>query len=1257
MGACLYRMGVVAAAGAVLAAASFGAGPAAGAGVERDSMGNRVPPASAVDELAVQAAPQIAALGSAESSRVSPAQEASRAASQDEFADQSDGAAVAVVRDLVPQLLAPAPEPGNLPGPGGIVQRYLGSHAAVVDDGGGRGVAVSAVPLRVPDGGDGPLEPVDLRLQSQAGGGFAPAQAGADVLLPARLGDGVQLGDGLDVSVAGADPGAAAARAGGGVVYPNARRDADVVVSPEVGGVELSAVLRSQDSPEELALDLRLAPGQRLEALDGGKGGAAIMEGARHAGMVSPAIAWDGDGRPVAAVMGVEGDRVTVRVEHRGADVRYPITVDPYIVQDAPAGYPGWGWWQSGGGSAGYSYANGCAWPWGGGLYSCGIPWNTYPHTSWAQWAWTAPGSAWIYATSMDTDFYTPDPSKPMCVTQGIFSWSRGRWVGGPTTPTDQWPWSTPIWWRAAGTLDPASGRPPISLCSGHSGDTRVQCTNSSCSPANDAGAGSSVVYQLWAFGNAQRGPDRALSRLRSAVVHVSDPDAPVLNTPETSGQPGAWLDASGWTRLTASDGGLGVAALNVTGPGGTYRNVCNGQAAGTGSTTQVCAQNMTQYLNASTMPEGIDNMSATVADPLGHVSAAKSWTVKVDRSAPIIDFNGSFADATDDGYVARGGTYSLLSSVGDDDLEVAETSGVTRVEFTLDGSHPHGAADVSSQSCPSGGCEMSQQVSIDTGSLASGSHEAQVTATDQAGNLSSESIHFIVEGYSRSATDGLAAVDCVAPGSSPITLAAAQASLTDHAPQAIAPSVPAQVDGQTVDPSLVIDSPSPGDIQSTGSLATINAKIQYPAGQTMDAGASALHITPTGGSCSPSAASVINGDSALYANTATDSDTVVRPTATGLAMLTQIRTPQAPEEFSWKVDLDGGQRLQVLPDGSVAVLSSSVPLGRIGDSFPAEPEMPLPPTGDPNDPAGAVPPPDLAPPFAVDPAQPATQLGASGAPPASGLAPLPSASDETDAAAQSSDYAASQAPADQPPVAVISAPWAKDAAGQAVPAHYSVVGDKVTLVVSHRTPGVAYPVIADPDLRDCPRGHSPCGSYNPAQAVAYALKWRHKRNADYPQHFASDCTNFVSQVLRDGGMYFMGDFSQITGAWWAYGPGAWWGNPPYSYAGPPPRWTPAWVFADELYHHLLNYHLAELRPVRNAVPGDVIAADWHSDGSYEHWVVVARVSRGVPFVLGHTTDYKRPTSLRLFRAIAKGEHLGPVTLRVLHPVAARANL
>lgn len=52
---------------------------------------------------------------------------------------------------------------------------------------------------------------------------------------------------------------------------------------------------------------------------------------------------------------------------------------------------------------------------------------------------------------------------------------------------------------------------------------------------------------------------------------------------------------------------------------------------------------------------------------------------------------------------------------------------------------------------------------------------------------------------------------------------------------------------------------------------------------------------------------------------------------------------------------------------------------------------------------------------------------------------------------------------AERNPVALVAAPWAKDANGQGVSTYFTVDGTALTQHVRHKVRGVAYPVVADP--------------------------------------------------------------------------------------------------------------------------------------------------------------------------------------------------
>lgn len=646
-------------------------------------------------------------------------------ASAHAYRSLSDAKAVEVIEALAPEVLTSASPHAGAPGEPGSVQRLVGSHAAVVEDGrGGRGVQLTAQPLQVRDETSGELVPVDLRLRRVAGG-FEAAQAGTPVRLPGALSGPATVGeDGLGVSVAGASASAQGVEAGTAIVYANARSDTDIVMAPSVDGVEVSAVIRSPAAPEDLTLEVNLPDGQRLVPVEGGRGGARIVDGERDAGRVSAAAAWDADGRPVEVRTAVEDARMTLTVAHRGSEVRYPVTVDPTIYHGTSGDFPNWNWAQTPAG--GFNLF--CPTLWGAGLYSCNSANASLAHGAWAQWTWTAPGSSYVYAASMNTNFYATTPSQPMCITQGVYSSLHAMWVGAPG-----WAWSSPTWTRYAGTLNPASGVPPITLCQSHNNDNRMQCVQAGCGVANQAGPGSVVAYQLWAYGSAVR-QYTSINQLQSLAIWVSDDDAPTLAAPSHSpGLPAGWTHSATWTTtFNANDPGVGVSALSVTGPQGVYRDVCGASAA----TSYLCKQTMDAQqvsYSAAQMPTGVQNFAATVADTDGKVSNQRTWQVKVDNTAPAAPvLSGPLKDAA--GTRIGQEAYRLDISAADGTAG-APQSGVQKAEVYVDG-QKKATLDNSANCSPTGGCPMSWTPSWDfrTQRFAAGTHDITVRAVDQVG-------------------------------------------------------------------------------------------------------------------------------------------------------------------------------------------------------------------------------------------------------------------------------------------------------------------------------------------------------------------------------------------------------------------------------------------------------------------------------------------------------------------------------------------
>jgi hypothetical protein len=146
-----------------------------------------------------------------------------------------------------------------------------------------------------------------------------------------------------------------------------------------------------------------------------------------------------------------------------------------------------------------------------------------------------------------------------------------------------------------------------------------------------------------------------------------------------------------------------------------------------------------------------------------------------------------------------------------------------------------------------------------------------------------------------------------------------------------------------------------------------------------------------------------------------------------GVELFEQIRAASAPTAFRYSIALEPGEELRQLADGSIALLGQAVE----------------PPDDDPE---------DLSVPT-TDPIPAAGNTGPTG---------IPNAADQLMNADHEVAVAQNEVP-DREVLLTVSAPWARDSAGTAVPTSLSASGDTITMTVDHHAGAFAYPVIADP--------------------------------------------------------------------------------------------------------------------------------------------------------------------------------------------------
>jgi YD repeat-containing protein len=144
--------------------------------------------------------------------------------------------------------------------------------------------------------------------------------------------------DGLRVTLLGADTtGSVIGRQD--VFFGDVGTDMDAVVAPKLSGADLSVVLRSRMSPEQIRYRVTLPTGAMLKAVANG----AIVSRADVVLAHIPApSARDAQGTYVPVEMAVSGDELVLTVAHRGHDLAYPVLVDPEVLVDITKDAEAW---------------------------------------------------------------------------------------------------------------------------------------------------------------------------------------------------------------------------------------------------------------------------------------------------------------------------------------------------------------------------------------------------------------------------------------------------------------------------------------------------------------------------------------------------------------------------------------------------------------------------------------------------------------------------------------------------------------------------------------------------------------------------------------------------------------------------------------------------------------------------------------------------------------------------------------------------
>jgi RHS repeat-associated protein len=618
--------------------------------------------------------------------RANPGAVAARAASRSAFRHLDAAQAATLAHQAFPHAFA-VDGPLTLPA-GQRITRYLSADAASLETAGHHHVAVqSSVPIAAPSAAGG-FAPLNLGLQT-AGTSFEPTAAASRVRIPRRLADGVTLADsGLTITPVQSDQGSQGVLDGGAVLYANTQVDADTLVKPVAQGVDLDAVLRSPQSPEETSFRVGGATGVTLSSARGGAVHVRIG-GSTVATVLAPA-AVDAAGTAVPVSMGFSGNILKLTVAHRGGDYQYPIEVDPTVVDnDLAEGNSHWKYGASlqGGFAAMYLAVE------GGELIDSDIPGFPYERGAWGAWAYETQGVSEVLAIQAETS--SSDPGSD--IENRLLIARPGAIEAETVLPSNYGPTFTAL--KGLGSAGNAAEFMQTATNTGDSFRTTMNRAE---------------VYV------AQAAPPQ---------IKPDTTDATLFGTPNLN-YTGGWMSRStGVYGVNAFDPGIGVTEVKFH-AAGTPGWVIH-EKFSTDCESIQCPENETPWFGGnytegtSELPEGKSTVEATAYNATG-TNATTSFEIKLDREAP---HNLSITGLPANNEI--GDSIYHLQATASDGSGTTASSGVQPVSVTIDGK----TVGAAKGGCSVGPCTTSGEWAISGSEYAVGQHQLKFVATDYAGN------------------------------------------------------------------------------------------------------------------------------------------------------------------------------------------------------------------------------------------------------------------------------------------------------------------------------------------------------------------------------------------------------------------------------------------------------------------------------------------------------------------------------------------
>jgi YD repeat-containing protein len=667
-----------------------------------------------------------------------PAAEAERAESQEAFAGVSAGEAASLLREEFPEQLAQLESDPARTLSDAKLDQVFGSEGAQVTVEGEPMLLEGSMPVRATDE-EGELAKVDLDLEYE-GGEFTPVNPLVDVSLPKEDSEGIEIGTGGLVVKPEGD-GTARRLGEKDLLYYETAEDTDLLAAPLSGGVELSSVLRSAESPEDLRFEVGLPAGAQLQA--NGEGGATIVDkDGTTQGIVTPPSALDAQGAAVPVALHVEEGQIRLHVSHREQEFAYPIFVDPYyqLFESWDGDYGSWFsghnlsalspgiWnWNTNDGGRMWGRTTPIYHNWGGserGLYASATSTSGWQSGGInGQWTYEVPGTSTYIVQAGITPF--PRDNHNCGAAQytipmdfnGIWSPSLNRYVTFHLDDSNNSGWSmnAPNFAESGAN----TGRILALGLTTWNGGTAIPCWR-------DIYAGGASVY-------------------------LDDLESPTLTS--VTGAPTKWVNGSEQlaVQVAAGDNGLGVKNIKIVNEGGPAMRLVPEQSECSGLKQNTCLSSAsgTIKFTGAAFPEGESTATVIATDPTQKISNSYPWTMKVDRTSPELNLSGQLASITNEaGSSEHAGnekapgeddelslpSYQLTIKASDGDA-TKKRSGVKNIEIFLDKKTTPESVPWAAQECKTYSCSMEKTYTLNLGKLTPGPHVLNVVAVDQVGN------------------------------------------------------------------------------------------------------------------------------------------------------------------------------------------------------------------------------------------------------------------------------------------------------------------------------------------------------------------------------------------------------------------------------------------------------------------------------------------------------------------------------------------